>query len=369
LKWIMLGEWSAYQVTMTEATRGPSPPPRRTRRRRSFAPYLFWLMIFLALLWLVYWWGAREIAAAALDRVTAAAEARGYKIECTDPVDGGFPVSLDLKCSSARLDGGAGTVTATLDGVDATAPLYIPGRVTWNSDGPLALDLPGDRLSLTAAWGSSRSRIDAGIGGLSALAARVEGLRLNIRPEARPVPFAGATADIADIVFEPAAGSDYRLTAYAKALSPESEGGRHLPPVDLDADIAAVGLGGSLGIDLRATLRAWIEKGGAIRIDKLLFAAGAVSTSTAGMLDMAPGGALSGTLKVNIAGLEALPDLAEAYRPGSREDVAQVAAAVTAFSRPVDTPTGPARELQLTIRNNVVALGIIPIGVVPPLDF
>ena len=354
---------------MTEATSEAAPPPRRTRRRRSFASTLFWLVILLALLWLVYWWGAREIAAAALDRAVAAADARGFKVECADPVDGGFPVSLDLACSSASIDGGAGAVTATLDGIDATAPLYFPGRVTWDSDGPLSLDLPGNRLSLTAAWGSSTSRIDAGIGGLSAVAARVEGLRLRIRPEARPVPLAGATADIADIAVEPAAGNDYRLTAFAKALSPESEEGRHLPPIDLDADIAAVALGGSLGTDPGATLRAWIEKGGAIRIDKLLFAAGAVSTSTAGTLDMAPGGALSGTLKVNIAGLEALPDLAETYSPGSRDDVAQVVAAVTAFSRPVETPAGPTRELQLTVRNNVVSLGIIPVGVIPPLAF
>jgi hypothetical protein len=364
-----LGSRSAYQVTMTEATSDPAPPPRRTRRRRSFASYLFWLVILLALLWLVYWWGAREIAAAVIDRVTTAANARGYKIECTDPVDGGFPLSLDLRCTNASIDGGAEAVTASLDGVDATAPLYIPGRLTWNSEGPLSLDLPGDRLSLTAAWESSRTRVDAGIGGLSAVAARVDDLRLHIRPEARPIPFAGATADFADFALEPAAGSDYRLTAYGKALAPESEEGQHLPPIDLDADIAAVALGGSLGTDPRATIRAWIAKGGAIRIDKLLFTAGAVSTSTAGMLDMAPGGALSGTLKINITGLESLPDLAEVYRPGSREDVAQVVAAVTALTRPVETPAGPTRELQLTVRNNVVSLGIIPVGVIPPLSF
>jgi hypothetical protein len=354
---------------MTEATSEAAPPPRRTRRRRSFASILFWLMILLALLWLVYWWGAREIAAAVLDRVTAAADARGYKVECVDPVDGGFPLSLDLACRSASIDGGSDSVTAKLDGVDATAPLYVPGRLTWSSDGPLSLDFPGDRLSLTAAWGSGTSRVDAGIGGLSAVAARVEGLRLRLRPEARPVPFAGATADIADIALEPAAGSDYRLTAFASALSPESEEGRHLPPIDLDADLAAVALGGSLGTDPRATLRAWIEKGGAIRIDKLLVAAGSVSASAAGTLDMAPGGALTGTLKVSTAGLEALPDLAETYSPGSRDDVAQVVAAVTALTRPVETPAGPTRELQLTVRNNIVSLGIIPVGVIPRLDF
>lgn len=353
---------------MTEAT-SAAPPPRPVRRRRSFASYLLWLVIFLVPLWLLYWWGAREIATAVLDRTVAAAQSRGFSIECIEPADGGFPFSLDLACSRASVEGGNEALTASIDAVDASAPLYWPGRLTWASEGPLALDLPGDRLSLTAAWAASTSRVDVGIGGLSAVATRIEELRLHLRPEARPIPLAGATADVADIVFAPASGSDYRLTALTTALAPESEEGQLLPAINLDADILLAALGSALGTDPRETFRAWVAKGGAIRIDKLRLAAGAVSTSTAGTLDMAPGGALTGTLTVSIVGIGQLPNLVESYRPGSRDEVAQVAAAVTAFSRPVETPAGPARELQLTVRNNVVALGIIPIGVIPPLRF
>ena len=356
---------------MTDATDQAAPPPadRSPRRRRSLGSFLFWLLVTLALLWLASWWGAREIAAAALDRVTAAANARGYTVECTDAVSGGFPLSLDLACSRAALAGETDPLTATLDGVAASAPLYFPGRLTWDSAGPLALDIPVSRLALSATWTASTSHIDAGFGGLAAVATRIEGLNLRLRPEARPIPLAGATAELADIAFVPASGDDYRLTAVAKALSPESEGGQHLPAIDLDADIAAVDFGGALGTDPGAVFRAWIAKGGAIRIDRLQLAAGAVSTSTAGTLVMAPGGALTGTLKVNIAGIEALPDLVESYKPGSRDEVAQVAAAIMAFTRPVETPAGPTRELQLGIRNNVVSLGIIPIGVIPSFGF
>ena len=326
-------------------------------------------LIVLALLWVVYWYGAREIASAVFDRATVAATARGYAVQCANQAGGGFPLSIDVACSRASLAGSTSRRSAVIDGLSATAPLYRPGRLEWVATGPLVLDAPIDGIGLTATWRKAAASLNGGLGGLSGGTTRVEDLRVRLPPDRRLLPYAGVTLASADVSVAPASDDAYRISATANAVALESDDGRLLPAIDVEADLAALAFGDSLGLDPHRAFRDWLARGGSVQIDKLTMVAGGVSTSQSGTLTLSPDGKLSGNLKVIIAGIEKLPDLAEAFRPGSRERVAEVAAVIVAFTKPVETPNGPSREMTLLIRDSVVSIGILPIGVIPTIAF
>jgi hypothetical protein len=324
--------------------------------------------ILLVILWGAYWYGASRIGAALLDRVAAAAAARGYTAECDDIASGGFPFSVDVSCSRASLAGGGG-VWAAVDGFFATTPLYRPWTVRSTADGPLAVRLPARDSEVTASWQRAETTIDAGIGGLSGIASRLEALHLDLTAGAVALPFNSLSLALGEIRVRPASGDDYRVSTVAHGIALKSESGRELPQIDLDADLSVLGLGDTLGLDPRRAVGTWITAGGNLRIDELTVVADTVSASASGPLILSADGRLSGDLDVTITGIEALPDLVESLYPGTRDRTAQIVAAAIAFTRPVETPAGPARQMTLLIRNSVASIGILPIGIIPMLAF
>ncbi len=324
-------------------------------------------VIVLGALWVTYWYGANQIGAAALDRVATAAAARGYTAECTDIAGSGFPLSVNLSCSRASLKETGGGLQAAVDGFTATTALYRPWTIRSAATGPLAVNLAENEL--TASWETAESQIDAGIGGLSSIATNLVGLQIDIASSAEALPFDGLTVAQADLAVRPASDQDYRLSGTAQALALHANDSDPLPEIDFAADLNAVDFGDSLGLDPRRALATWISEGGNLQIDDLSMVADAVSASATGTLALSDDGTASGELNLTIVGVEELPDLVESYYPEAREQIEQVIAAVIAFTRPVETPDGPARQMTVLVRNNVVSIGILPIGVIPPLVF
>jgi hypothetical protein len=354
---------------MARATRDRSTRRETARRprRRNGGVFLVGAVVVLALLWLLYWYGANEIASALRDRATALAASRGYAVECADEVAGGFPTSIELACSRASLAGAAGEMTAAVEGLSARSPLYRPGRVEWAATGPFILNAPANGIGLTATWRDAGSKLDAGLGGLSAVTAFLQDFEVFMPADQRPLPFTGMKLSRADLSVFPDADDTYRLVASAGAVTLDTGDERTLPPIDFDADVSALSFGGSLGLDPRRAFRDWLARGGNLHIDKMKIIADTVATTYSGDLTLSPDGLLSGNLKLDIKGIENLPNLVETFRPGSRNDVEQVVATAIAFTKPVDTPDGPSRELNLLVRDNVVSIGIIPIVVIPRL--
>ena len=328
------------------------------------------ILMVLAGLWLVYWYGASQIAAAALDRVVARAAAEGYALQCADPAQGGFPLSLDLGCSKAGLTGSRQPLAASFGPFSARAPLYWPGRVESEFDGPLSLEAADRGLSLTAQWAHAASAVEAGIGGLKGAEGNVSGLSVALPAATNGIPLSALSAETARFSFAPGSeASAYRLSGAADGLALTKDDGQALPPMRIAVEADALDLGSSLGLDPRQALRDWIVRGGALRVRTLDMEAGGFAASASGPLSLSADGKLSGTLTVRMRGLDALPDLVEAVHPGSRERVANIAAGMMAFTKPVETPDGPAQETTLLLRDGVVSLGIFPIGVIPPVRF
>jgi hypothetical protein len=326
------------------------------------------IVVMLAVLWVIYWYGASQIGAAVLDRVSAAAAARGYTAQCDDIAGGGFPLSVDLTCSRASLAGAAG-LQAAVDGFSATTTLLRPWTLRSTAIGPLAVSLPAGGSDVTASWQKAETRIDAGFGGLSGVATRLEDLRLELPAGVEPPSFERLNLALGEVSVSPASEDDYRLSAVAHGIALQAKSDRNLPEIDLDAELSALDFGDSLGLDPRRALGAWIDAGGNLRIDDLTIVADTVSVKASGALALSADGKLSGDIDVTIAGIESLPDLVESFYPQARDQTRQIVAAVIAFTRPAKTPSGLGRQMTLLVRDSVVSIGILPIGVIPTLAF
>jgi len=339
------------------------------RRRRRGPKLLIGGLILLAILWCGYWYAASTITAAAIERAATSLAARGRSVTCAEKGMAGFPLSLDLTCRDPAFIDPASGLSAEIKGVRASAPLYWPGEVNVGLAGPLSLAMPGDVGALAATWSSASARIDVGLGGLSSFAVSLDAL--NVVPnDGAKLPLTSLIGGHADMSASPAGNGDYRLTLTAVDVDATLADGRALPKIGLAADVTALQFGSSLGTNPAGLLRDWLRSGGTLRVDRVALSAVRSGAAASGTLTLSTDGLLSGSLTVRLIGLDGLPDLAEAFRPGSRDRVAQVVAMISGIARPVKQGDGTAYEIPLGVKDGTVALGgLIPIGQIPALKF
>ncbi|MBN8994191.1 MAG: DUF2125 domain-containing protein [Rhizobiales bacterium] len=327
--------------------------------------WLVGVLIVLAVLWCGYWYAASRVAAMGIARVTAAVAARGNEAGCGTQAIAGFPLTLDVQCAGARFAGS--DMSADLGQIGLVAPLYYPGHVEANLTAPLTFNAPAPGLAVTASWQTARATADVGLNGLSGASLQLAALSLQQSGDSLRLPFRNVSAEAAELVATPGTGDDYRVTGSARDLVIEPANGQKLPVLAGAVDLSALKFGRTLGTDIKQTLRSWIANGGGIDLTRLTLFLGAASVSASGPLTLSSAGLLSGTLTVRIVGMDQLPDIMEGIKPGTHDRVAQLVGAVSAFTRPVKTEEGEARETVLNIRDGAVRVGIIPVGRIPPL--
>src|SRR5690606_2332175 len=103
------------------------------RRRRGLRTLVVSVLVLGALLWSGYWYAAYRIAVSTVDAADA-----GAALRCDEHSLGGFPFHLTFACRQAEAATGP-VVTASIAGLDASAPLYSPGHVAAAMTGPFRL--------------------------------------------------------------------------------------------------------------------------------------------------------------------------------------------------------------------------------------
>lgn len=157
-----------------------------------------------------------------------------------------------------------------------------------------------------------------------------------------------------------------KLTGRAERIEIALPGGRAVPPMQGEGDLTLFGLTSAIDTNIENALRLWVENGGGADIERVRLAASGFVAVGRGRLAFTRDGRLNGVLTLHLSGLSALPDLVGAVLPGRRDEAETMARALATFTRPVDTPDGPAQEVLLGFREGVVlAGGFLPIGVVP----
>jgi len=334
------------------------------RRGGRWLVVLAGLVAVLVLVWLGTWYGAHTLAERELARLTGS-HASGQQITCTEPVLGGFPLRLDLTCTRSAYAGPADTFTAALGGWRATAPLYLPGTVEAEIDGPLVVNDPGRNVALTASWSQAHAKASAWISGLTGAGATFAALKAENTGTIPNLPISAASADTASAAIEPAGGGSYAFVGSAKNLKVTRSDGTDLPTLDADGKITALNVGAGLGTNPARTLDAWLKRGGSFKIDHVRLASGGAILSADGTMNVSAEGVLSGSVVLRFTNLDAFVSLAEQIKPGSRDKATTGMQAITALSVPVQTEDGPARQTTVSVTNGLVWVGLVPVGVLP----
>lgn len=341
---------------------------RRTKPMRRRSRWLLGLLAVIVLLWIGYWYAAHSFADAAIERATTAGPG-GAVVECDGRSLGGFPLRLDLSCGRVTYAEPELQLTAAVDGIATSAPLYWPGHVDAALGGPMVINAPPLDLALTTSWQAATGTVQAGLGGLQSVSASFARPSVENGGGTRHLPFTAAVAEQATAMVEPADDGAYTFAAAADGLELTLADGRAFPVIDGNAHITALDVGDNLGMAPQQTMRDWLRRGATVEIDRVKLATTDNTIDMSGRLSLSDGGLLSGNVDVRFTNLEALPDLIEAIRPGSRDQAAQAVGALAAFTIPVETEDGPARQTTLVIKDGLVAVGIIPIGQIPPIRF
>jgi hypothetical protein len=343
-------------------------PTEATPRRRRGLKWIAILVVAGLVLWVGYWFAARQAATMAFDRAFASLAASDRDLACDETALSGFPFRLALDCGNLAFTDRKAGATVTAARVAATAPLYRPGRVEAVIASPMTIDAPGERVSLQVAWGDAHATVDAGFGGLNGATLALEAVEVVPGAGKNRMPFTRASADSATISAIPAAGRDYRFTLDAKEFALQPKKGDALPPMEIEADLTALAFGDSLGTDPGRVLKAWLASGPQLQVDRLTVAMGETSTGASGRLLISPDGLISGDVTLRIVGLDAVPALAERLGLGSRDRLQNIIGMAGAVMRPAaDDPA--ARDIPVTIRDGVARIGFIPLGTIPRLKF
>ena len=339
-------------------------------RRRRGPLYLVAGLVLVALVWSGYWFATSRLASAAIEHATSAVAASGRVIGCDGDALGGFPLRLDLSCQHATYDSSSEAMSAAIDMVAASAPLYRPGHVEATAGGPFVFDAPGLGIALSATWKRAIADIDAGIRGVTRAALELDGLKVVRTGDSARVPFIRLGADHARFAAVPGADGAYDFASAADGVQLVQRPNQNLPPFSTEARITALKFGPSLGRDPGRSFAAWLAAGGTMRVDQLSFTIGGTSIAANGTLSISKEGLLSGVLTLRFAGLAALPDLVDSVQPGSRKNVQNAVGILTAVTMPVPTAKGGLdRQTILFLHNGVVSVGIIPIARIGPLKF
>jgi hypothetical protein len=343
---------------------------RRARRKRHrFRRWLTGIVVFLAVLWVGYWFAVQAVAGRVIERVTAGFAANDQTVSCQAPWMGGFPLRLDVDCQGGKIDLARSGLSGGITRVSASAPLYAPGSVNAVAAGPLVLNAPDRGIALTASWQRAALALNAGLSGLNSGDIALDKLVVEQTGQSLDLPFRRLTAASGALAANPANAGDYRIDFAFRDIVMEKPGGLVLPAFGAEGSLIAIDVGSSLGLDPRATLQRWIAKGGAVNVDRLTLSLGPdTHADVKGVLTLSPAGLLNGQVTLAITGLDAIPGLAETFQPGASQRVGQVIGAVSAFTRAAIGSDGKERrEINLTIRDGTVRAGLIPLARIPAL--
>jgi hypothetical protein len=338
-------------------------------RRRAGRVLLVVALVIVVALWAAYWFAAHWLAATALERTTTGPIA-GHRIACTDEELSGFPLRVDLRCQRASYADVSESLNAAIGGLSASAPLYRPGYVAATLISPLEVNIPAQDVALTASWSAAIAHATAWLDGLRGGGASFISLDLRTTGESRsPLP-ATLAADSAALDLAPTGGDAYRLTGTAKRLRLTQADGNPLPEIDAAATVTLVGLGSTLGTNPARTIVDWLRAGATVNLERLRLAlAGAVFVAD-GSLTLSPDGVVNGSVLLSYNSIDALADLIETLRPGTRERYSMPLQVFNALSKSVSIDGESFRQTPLTFTDSVVWVGIVPLpDPIPPLRF
>jgi hypothetical protein len=288
------------------------------------------------------------------------AAAEGIEIGCPNRAVVGYPFRLGLRCDALTLDQRGEDLHAAGGALRTAAQIYRPNRVVSELDSPLILNAP-DAPPLDLRWQLAQASAAFWTEGLDRFSLVVEAPDVALaQPAAGRLPL--ATAEHLELHVRRRDGDlDLALTDRGvRVVAPDVPS---LPAFDvmLDATIedAAEWLDGRVGRTPREALA-----GHSATLRNLSVDLGDTGAELSGTFRFDEEGRLTGNFDLALADPERIAALVAEALPEIAPVVNSVAAALAFVSREEAGRT----VISIVVADGIVAAGLIPLGVIPPLE-
>ena len=329
----------------------PSPAHASSPTSRKFA-WLAGAIIAGGLLWSIGWFFFAAKIENHLPATLAQIVGPDASAECAQAEVRGYPFRVGLFCETLSYTNTAESITATAGAFRSAAQFYRPQHVVAEIDGPLVLDDSG--LVLRADWQVLQASAQAVTDGLDRGS-------IDARNTSLDIDGAGLTQRLALQADRMTAharrnGADLDIAAYGENLRNSLIAGLSAKAFAFEATLS--GKSGLLQIPLtplHGPLDVMLHRM-AIEFDETS------SLELTGLVQISADDRISGNLELTVSNLQLFSEIAASFNP----DIAGLLSRFGPMIAALDTKPGDnATTLPLTIRNNQVSLGIIPLGELP----
>lgn len=335
--------------------------------QNSARRYLALLAVIVAVigLWSGAWLYGRSVLAAELDRAIADFGRSGVAVGCADRRIDGYPFRFEVRCLQASVADRLGT-EGGVAGFDAVALIYNPWHVIFEIQGPAAASDRVSGIKARADWTSARSSVIFSDTSASRIDAVIEAPRLSLES---PHGVAAITADKAELHLRPVPDDPDALEAFLSLKSVSSSlAPNQLTPIDGRAHVR---IANGMGLLAGQPIMSLAANGDGQRpVDLVWLSLGTAATeiNASGPLEIDREGRISGEITVKVLNPEQAVRLAGSLLPPETGFVQTLQGAAVAFGQPSLGKDGRRQlTLPLTITRGVVRIGLIPLGVLPPL--
>jgi hypothetical protein len=335
-----------------------SSTPTNTRYSRRIK----WLGIGVAIIAAVYtgvwFWGASYLKREIVKGIEGA-NAGSSRAECANLDIKGFPFRAGVFCDKVTFADPSQNVAVSFGAFRSATQVYDPARGIIELDGPLEMQLPGGE-AVKGNWSL-----------LHASARYGSPLPKQIDVEMKDFDLSVAQLDTAPLVQAGNAQAHFRTveqdvdiasSAVGLNLNTVITGGRIVPPFDFETSMRLNN--GARFLDTSAlTLGEFLRgQSGIINTLGLRFADGG-GLSVSGPLSVDEAGLLSGDLSVTFTEAEKLGQTVQEISPEIAAYLTPSLSAAASVAKPGENP-----KIDVTIRKGKAAIGIFPLGQIPPLQ-
>ncbi|MTI44046.1 hypothetical protein JM93_03260 [Roseibium hamelinense] len=339
----------------------PAAGPKLNVKKRYTA--LIGIIIVVCAGWSAAWAYGRTVLSNEIDRIITGLSTEGTNVGCRERSVRGFPFRYEVSCNDLTLQNAAGQ-SAELGLLHAVALIYNPWHIIFEARGPMALR---DELSsgkLNGAWETARASIIFNEQSIRQVDAILEKVSFEI---ALPFAFGRGVADQADIHLRAMPDADETLEAFVALQDLTSD----LSAVTSDPLTARLHVRISDGMSLLAGKKFMDLPVGETGVRPIqvvqatLNSAGAEAIAE-GQLEVGQSGLISGALDLTISDVTKTAELIgrlfpeNASLPAALEGAARAMGGAGENSMNQNTVTLP-----LTITDNQLRMGLIPLGVLP----
>jgi hypothetical protein len=386
----------------------PRPPrkrpaaPWRRGLRRFFAAVA--AVIILALGWSWLWYYAASIADRALSGWIDREAALGRVYACGAQSIGGFPFSIVTRCDNAAAAFNSYKPPFAVKASDVTfsAQLYRPTLLTGDISGPVTLADPGQQPVFVANWSRAQISLLGVPPDPERITVSLSGPRLDrVSGPGTGMIFQADSVDVDGRIIQGSARNNPAIEAtghFAAATAPTFHP-LLAEPLQGDIDFVLRGFKDFAPKPWPVLFREMQASGGGIEIKSIRIERADAIIVGAGTLTVNEHGKVDGLINVAVAGIDnivpllgldqligqgidrltggsgssaqglnaldrLMPGLSGVVREGATSGVVDN---IKKMGQPTEIDKKPAIALPLRVNDGVVFLGIIPLGVLPPL--